>query len=478
MRRFITLLPFLFLAMNSTTTFAFEGDGGTISQDEVNKFLNGLSRGSLETFRDNPTSPAIWVESVQLEALIEMYKASLDRRLLDELVYRFDFLLEHTSEKLEIRDVLKNKPLPAWGTTGYSCGQYFIHAVHTGMLTYPMAMFSRIVFENTDLRDQYEQKAENYMQAIRKALAIYKKDYKTKNSSGSYYIWPSNASKLGKCDHDEDGNMDKDFAKLAKTPLPFNMILAMGRTHIAFAKALEAKSTNEFRDEALDHLDIAKKLAHYFKSNLTTITKTDSYFWRYQENGRKEDTSHGTISVRFAALAFREKVYFTKTDMLRFANTFLKIIAAKPAQVRSHLDGTIPKKIDQPSYQKAATKWADLTQFNRRVYFVIRDIYLNKDGENLLGQAFLAKWKPNDHAYPITASDFSAQLPAFNPTGSISLTGKTGLYMTPDMNSSKIAKTLVTSCVKYKFGQQLSNNIIISYRHTADPINGDSCQKN
>jgi hypothetical protein len=65
-----------------------------------------------------------------------------------------------------------------------------IFAVHTGMITYPIASFVRLVHSAPVLMRRYRSKAAEYLTACREAVAVHDWEYRETSSGGGYLIWP------------------------------------------------------------------------------------------------------------------------------------------------------------------------------------------------------------------------------------------------------------------------------------------------
>lgn len=80
---------------------------------------------------------------------------------------------------------------PAAGTTALA-GRFFVFAVHTGMVTYPMALFARVVLEQQLPR--YRGAAQRYLARTRKAVAFHDPEWRARTladgSEGGDYVWP------------------------------------------------------------------------------------------------------------------------------------------------------------------------------------------------------------------------------------------------------------------------------------------------
>jgi len=439
-----------------------DGDGEPPLDEAVTAFLEDVPRGYLDSFADSET-PIIWSEAAVLEALLVMHEATGDRRLLDEMEVHLDQLLATTSEARGIVDEVRGEPVPAWGTGSYSCGRYHAHAVHTGVLVYPMGGYARQVYSDATLPTRYAERASAYVAAATAALALHAAQYRASGDEASYR-YPADIGALATC----DGTV---YADLAGDPMPFNMMLSMGRAHVTLGQALELSGESA---AGRDHLDRAAALAVYFASQLERDAATDTYGWLYLLGGRPEDAAHGSLDVRFAALAHSAGLGFTAGQMDRLARTFVEFLAADPDEVRSHLDHDGYGGGYDSRWQRGAVRWAPLAAFDRQVYDVARYIYWNAEGASFVGRALLHRHRPDDDVYPIHA-DPHAGLPVDEARLSLQPSGSTGLYRPSDTATAEVAGATVSSCVRWTFEAPRTEPVTLRYRHTATSIAGDSC---
>ncbi|MEO3793295.1 hypothetical protein ABGB14_24045 [Nonomuraea sp. B10E15] len=263
---------------------------------------------------------------------------------------------------------------PAQGATQL-VSQPVIFAVHTGMITYPIASFARIVMRTPKLRadPRYRAKAAEYLEAAKAAAAVHDREWRQSDDGGGHLAWVK-GTPLG-----YDG-----------TEMPTNQFLALGLTYAEIAAATG--------DPA--YADRARRMARTFARELRTNDK-DAYTWSYwpsfgvtyrgfsaadgiseftpSGNGAKqiEDLSHGAIDVEFAALAFRHGLGFKGADMARFARSYSKNMATTdPDGVPTtflRVDGT--GGLASSGQYLQAPRWMAVAQWDRVVFDHARSIY-------------------------------------------------------------------------------------------------------
>lgn len=222
-----------------------------------------------------------------------------------------------------------------------------IFAVHTGMITYPIASFVRIVRQSPKLlsNTRYRAKATEYLAAVRAAVAVHDWEYQENDLGEGNLIWPKGQPlAFDGCEQ------------------PINQSLALGQTLVELAITTG--------DPAYQHK--VKAMAKMFARQLT-VDAGGAYAWHYWPTGGRayegftrtgspetdvslftpepiqryqqfDDISHGAISVEFAVRAFRAKLGFTGVDMVRFARTFTQNVAMTDAlgqpSIHTNVNGT------------------------------------------------------------------------------------------------------------------------------------------
>lgn len=285
--------------------------------------------------------------------------------------------------------------LPTQGT--YSLvPQPVIFAVHTGMITSPIASFIRVVRKTPALRDnpRYAAKAAEYLPVVREAIAVHDEEWQESGGEG-YYQWTKG------------------------TPLPYdgvaqpvNQSTALGRTLAELASATgaepyvsrAAKMARMFRNQLIDHADRTATW-HYWPTfariwegyDQTGSPETDVsiYTPRYRSStgGARqiEDCSHGAISVDFAALAYESGIVFRYDDLVRLARTFTQNLATTDADgiatVFTRVDGT---GVAPSGQYLQAPRWMAANPWDTKLFTHCRAIYDARAPEPGFGSALLA----------------------------------------------------------------------------------------
>ena len=280
-----------------------------------------------------------------------------------------------------------NEP-PAAGTSELN-SEAVVFSVHTGMISYPLAAFARLVTEDPQLQDRYGKKATSYLEAVSDALHVHDHEWVTDGDLG-YYTWLKGTPLW------YDGN-----------PCPLNYTTAMGRAWLELARATgnpdDADYAARIARLVLDQFstdDGDATIWHYwltfapiwsgYEATGNPETDVSLYTPSYAPgSGAKtmEDASHGAITVDFAGLAHEHGVVLTDADMTALARTYTQNLATTDE------DGTptIFLRVDgsgdlAPSGQYLqAPRWIRTAGFDETVFTHCRDIYAARQPEPNVG---------------------------------------------------------------------------------------------
>ncbi|MCG5213744.1 hypothetical protein [Streptosporangium sp. KLBMP 9127] len=275
----------------------------------------------------------------------------------------------------ELRPSPSGNASPVLGTTPFT-SQPVVFTVHTGMITYPMASFAKIVFRSPRLLavPKYRQKAVEYLKAARNAAAVHDDEWRQTEDGYGYFVWNKGTPLPN------DG-----------TEQPTNQSLALGQT---YAELAAATGDPFYRDRT-------QRLARTFARELT-LDADDAYVWSYWPKFGKvyngfakadgvseytpsatpgralEDLSHGAIDVEFAAVVFRNRLFYKGEDMARFARTYSRNLIA-PVGADGHptayqrVNGT--GSTTSAGQYLQAPRWMAVAQWDDAVFSHSRSIY-------------------------------------------------------------------------------------------------------
>lgn len=258
-------------------------------------FDSAYRSGNGREVPDNSKGRLAWLESYLLQAYMEMYRATGDRRYLRSLCSRFDAMLQLRDDRLGRFDDYTSTALAGWGSSSYNRGgaRWHVFIVHTGMITLGPAEFARTVAGNRALQEEFGTSASAYRNAIDECIR-----------DAERYWRP------GPCS-DEGYYVDPAFGLL-----PLNQSNALG------CVLLELSSL----DENTTYAERAGRLARFFRNRLRLID--DRYEWAYwpreaDDGTGAEDISHAAINVLFAVRCAQEGIVFNSEDVWRFTRTWL-----------------------------------------------------------------------------------------------------------------------------------------------------------
>jgi hypothetical protein len=346
-----------------------------------------------------PDSFTIRLVNTQYNRTVTFTDVTLDPASPDYAVRRF-YDAHPGPMQLTARDV-RSKPAAAGNLATGSFPMTtlpVIFAVHTGMITYPIASFVRIVLHSPVLvsRARYRAKALEYLAACRAAVAVHDWEYRLNQRGEGNLIWPKGQPLTW------DG-----------CEQPINQSVALGMTLVELAIATGDRSYRR-KVSAMAKM-FARQVGvdnggaytwHYWMQGglvydgypKTGSPKTDVSFFNPSGPGASqfEDISHGAIDVEFAARAFRAKLGFTGHDMTRIAQTFTQNVAMTDANGLPSIHTTVAGTGNGgASVAHQAPRWMQVSPWNRGVFkhsLALYDRYQptpEKDGQQAIGFGWL-----------------------------------------------------------------------------------------
>ena len=501
------------------------------------------SRHKSSTYADSTNNelgqfqrPSLWGQSGSMRALVEVHKGHHDDVSLRKLAEASEHILMYTSEKLGFIDVLQHKTLPAWGTGYYSCDMYRVSAVHTGVLVYPMAYFSKVVLSNpskyaAQLFTRIDGSSVSYLDLAKEILveanrAVESHAHQFDEQEGAY-LFPSNYSDIASCDEvridslkevcDEgveagetvfrsktvtvEGGAEictrklhgaNDFALKNDQIQPYNMTQAMGMAHIELSSAYKLLGGSLANIESAKHLERALMIAKAFKRDINLGHDTELFDWRYlkfdetstPENikrGRIEDVSHAGLVLGFVTRMFEESLVFSQEDIQVFIDTFYTV-TQNASKVHTHVNysyGSLtPSASNQRKAQRGIISWTPLAIVDPKIYDKTRQIFHQYgggyDANNWYGEAVLLRFSPKNIQYPILARSPSDHK-SYIPNYGLRYRNGTGLYRNSLIPVTTIDGKSASSCAEYAFSQPQTRPLQIEHRQVQSIGGLDSC---
>lgn len=313
-----------------------------------------------------------------------------------------------TQTKTTVRDLRSpgaDGGQPVEGVTALA-SEPVIFAVHTGMVTTPMAAYVRTVYRDPRLRGtpRYKAKADEYLAAVRAAVAVHDAEWHESAGGIGYYQWPKGMPVP------YDGTVQ-----------PINQSVALASTHAELAVATGRRSDR----------DRARRLAAMFAGQLA-VDADDAAVWPYWPSfsavfqgyaktgdvetdlsaytpsygtpgsgaQQYEDLSHGAIEIDFATLAHGAGIAFRGVDLARFARTYARNLATTApdgtATTYVRVDGS--GGLATAGQYLQAPRWMAVAPWDDRVFHHSRAVYDDHavqpgQGSHVLGVANL-NWYP------------------------------------------------------------------------------------
>lgn len=299
----------------------------------------GYANSSLESYP--------WSESYILMAYARMYRATGSTVYLDKLIKHIDIILANRDDKKGRKDY-KGISGAGWAIGGNYTqeGKPMRFLVHSGMITAGMVDFIKIVSDDSKLNPAYKEKADQYLTAVKEVVAAHDKEWN--DGASQYYAL-------------KDAPVD-----YSGSAVPLNMEAIMGRNLLYLYDLTGDKN----------YINKATKMAWFFKKNLS-LSGT-AYVWKYWPGvgDTTEDISHANLDIWFALTAYEHNVVFNKTDMERFAQTFLKnVYRGTGANIYKNVNRS--DSSSDPSWLLAPGRaWIDLNTFSdNKILPVVKNYY-------------------------------------------------------------------------------------------------------
>jgi hypothetical protein len=309
---------------------------------------------------DNAAGGIAWGDSYVMSALAEMLAATGDGKYADMFVRLADHVLKARDDQHDRRDDDRETVHPAWGSSKYSGGKWHVWAVHTGMICEPLARFAAIVRQHARLKEKYTAKADEYLAAVQRAVAVHEPDYRPGPGKEEAHL----------------------YGAVNRTHLPLNMQNALARAWIYIDDATGKP----------DHRERIERLARFFKNRLR-VESDGALAWEYRppldgSGTGFEDVSHAAINADFLVLCYERGIVFDKADITGLEKTLLTRVIRPDGSVANHVGGGTSVN----THKAQVMRWARLAIHRPAV----RDrlIRLRRDGTfsgggDMLGLALL-----------------------------------------------------------------------------------------
>jgi hypothetical protein len=286
---------------------------------------------------------------------------------------------------IDLRDQPGVAPTPAAGTIAFA-SQFYVYAVHTGMMAYPLALFARIVAESKDLRRRYGKAGERAGAASAAAIAFHDEEFRIVDGVGDY-VWQKGA------------------------PIPFDgLIQPYNQSHgpgqalvelyrLTRAKAYRQKITamlEGFARGVSTDADGAYVWNYWpphceLYNGYAAADQLSTYTPFYSAVRSIEDISHASITIEFLAAAHAAGIRHDDLDLSAIAETFVDNVIRSETEVWFRIDGTT---VAVPGNAVQAARWMLYARYDTEIYAQCLRVYdavalVPTQGSHCLGIGYL-----------------------------------------------------------------------------------------
>jgi len=332
---------------------------------------------------NNDSARYAWDSTYVLEALIKMYELYKDYYYLDLFEEIADKMIKTTDKQLNIYDQMRNIQINAW-----SCSRYYkfwaqksdindvkstIHCIHSGFICWNFLKFYNLV-KNQNLTS-YNTIADKLLEISLENFNFIETEWVETTDKGGYF----KDSPLRDIEYSNDG-----------VPINKNIICGMFCIELYYATK-NIKYKNYF-------IKVAENFKYYINkegqgSKIYEDCITWDYFptatkYVYYDNTyktltpRTEDIAHGAFAVDIIEECVKLNVVFNESYLIKFTNTFIKLIHKGGNNFTYNLDGTETSTSSMLKYSgriNLISKYLPLAKYNKKIYNIINNYYINRN---------------------------------------------------------------------------------------------------
>jgi len=318
---------------------------------------------------DNENAVMAWGISYDHLSLNQMWRATRDTKYL-KASWALAKAVADARDSVQGKTLYTGESAPIWGCGKYVDAGRSAHAVHTGVIAFPVTELLALLkvapaFEGKPSAE--EQAA--MLDAMQEALAFHDRQWRDGPAEGEGYYIGLN----------QEPNIEGKV-------LPANRLSAMGR-----ALWCVHKITGE--DDARDK---AVRIGRYVANRLSVATDRDAYTWGYfqylddkpmkhpietlYENGlRGEDISHGSLSASLPMILRLDGELTDRVSEARFANTVTGLIASEGDGIlHTHVDG-MPRDSVNTGLLVLPGRWLRVAPKRAEAYAAIEAFLLTRN---------------------------------------------------------------------------------------------------
>lgn len=321
-----------------------------------------------------------WKESFLESALVDMFVATRDERFLDELVSRVDTVFSLRDDRIDRRDEVRGKVLPAWGRfpdvgRETRTGTWVCEMVQNGLITYPIAELVSIVERSENLGPKFGEKAARYRDRLIETVDAFDSDWDN-DGAGGFYRFPRGYAKV--------------YPPHEGRYLPYNRALLMGRTMMALAE------TNIGDAHRQKYRERVRNMAKFFLDDAHLPSDGDRIVWAYAPwEQTVEDVAHGGLDTDFFAIAGKHAEYTNvgRRDIDRFIQTF-KRISNDPTKMAGAVNGDGGSG-DQRDHNEVCGRYLGLAAHDPSIAKRCEKVIANGFDERQAGYAKMLRYRRN-----------------------------------------------------------------------------------
>jgi hypothetical protein len=261
-------------------------------------YASKASTAAFNGYASNPRGDQLgWGESYILMGMVSMFEGTGEGVHLQRAFGHADQVLANRADRINVRDDIRGRVVPAWPTGQYTDGVNYAWEVHAGMVSAPIARAAYLVRNDPALSGAHGARADRYVRDLTDMAVGFEADWKRGPGAGEGYYKEHN---------------------LTTWASPYNQMNAMGRMYVNLYLA-----TGQAR-----YRERAEGMARFLKNRLRLAGGGTRYDWSYAPTSpatQSEDLSHAAINADFAFECYRAGIVFDATDMQRFVGTFMKM---------------------------------------------------------------------------------------------------------------------------------------------------------
>ena len=370
----------------------------TISDQAQAAFDSLRTSYDIDQFRDNPDGQAVgWGAGSTLRARVAMYEGNGSWEHIHALSMHADTIFANRSDLLSNPDDLRGQMVKAWVTPNYTQPDDHAWLVHAGNFITSVARAAYLINHDPQLRAVYGHRVPGWINQAEEVVAQFEQlDWTAGPNSGEGYFGGLHPS------------VYPDLDVLDPDPLPFNMQHAMGS---AYVNLYLATGDTGHQAKAQEMIQFYKNRAPEYNSN--DGTKFITWDYATYTPTRREDISHGGLTIDFAVRAYRAGLGFSADDIERLANVIRRNSDGALLGYRNYVDGSNGDSRFSP-YELSFTahRWLLLST----IYPDIRQTYHDWYQQNYQTEPVLQMVEAA--AYLVeTEHGFTAESPATNSVG-------------------------------------------------------------